>query len=156
MTVTRRVPRVVPLLNHIAKPLLAAGVPMGYNGLLTVSGRKSGVPRTTPLAIIEVSGRRWVWSPWGEVQWVRNLRAAGRAVITVRGREEQVRAVELDPERRLEFFRDTFAPLVRGIPLGATFVRLLDGVDVDDPLAAAMGRAVFELRPISSPDSSDV
>jgi deazaflavin-dependent oxidoreductase (nitroreductase family) len=159
MTVTRRVPRLVPLLNQIAKPLLAAGVPMGYNGLLTVPGRTSGEPRTTPLAIIAVSGRRWVWSPWGEVQWVRNLRAAGRAVITIRGHDEQVRAVELDPTTRFEFFRDTFAPLVRSIPFGATFVRLLDGVDVDDPERAAEGRTVFELLPTSDPrrgDSSDV
>ena len=32
----RAVPRVVPLLNHVAKPLVAAGLPMGPNGLLTV------------------------------------------------------------------------------------------------------------------------
>ena len=35
----RRVPRFVPMLNRVAKPLLSAGVPMGYNGLLTVRGR---------------------------------------------------------------------------------------------------------------------
>ena len=28
-------------------------------------GRTSGLPRTTPLAIIDVSGRRWVWAPVG-------------------------------------------------------------------------------------------
>jgi len=49
-----------------------------------VRGRTSGLPRTTPLAVIEVDGRRWVWSPWGEVHWVRNLRAAGRDVVTFR------------------------------------------------------------------------
>jgi deazaflavin-dependent oxidoreductase (nitroreductase family) len=148
MTAISRVPRVVPLLNKIAKPLLAAGVPMGYNGLLTVPGRKSGVPRATPLAIIDVSGRRWIWSPWGEVHWVHNLRAAGRATIAVRGHEEQVRAVELDTAERLGFFRDVFAPLVRSMRFGVTFVRLLDGVDVNDPLGASEGRVVFELHPI--------
>ncbi|MDQ6790679.1 MAG: nitroreductase family deazaflavin-dependent oxidoreductase, partial [Candidatus Dormibacteraeota bacterium] len=40
---------------------------MGPNGLITIRGRKSGLPRTTPVAIIEVSGRRWVWAPWGDV-----------------------------------------------------------------------------------------
>src|SRR4051812_14025030 len=83
-----RVPRVVPFLNPIAKVLLAARVPLGFNALVTIRGRKSGVPRSTPLAVVEVSGRRWVWSPWGEVHWVRNLRVAGRATITVRGRQE--------------------------------------------------------------------
>ena len=80
-----RVLRRLPFFNAIAKFLLEAGVPMGFNGLLTVRGRKSGMPRTTPVAIIAASGRRWVWAPWGEVQWVRNLRAAGRATISAWG-----------------------------------------------------------------------
>ena len=71
-----RIPRWIPYFNAITKFLLAAGVPLGPNGLVTIRGRKSGLPRTTPVAIIEVSGRRWVWAPWGDVQWVRNLRAA--------------------------------------------------------------------------------
>ena len=147
MSASTRVPRFVPLMNRILRPLIAAGLPMGFNGLLTVRGRTSGEPRTTPLAIIEVDGRRWVWSPWGDVHWVRNLRAAGDATIVIRRREEQVQAVELDAAQRLGFFRDTFGPLTRRIPFGVTFVRLLDGVDVRDPAGAAEGRAVFELLP---------
>src|SRR3954454_21623096 len=81
---------VFTLFNPIAKVLLAAGVPLGFNGLITIRGRKSGLPRTTPVAIIEVSGRRWVWCPWGDDNWVRNLRAAGYATITVRRREEEI------------------------------------------------------------------
>jgi deazaflavin-dependent oxidoreductase (nitroreductase family) len=145
----RAVPRVVPILNRVAKPLVAAGLPMGPNGLLTVRGRTSGELRTTPLAIIEVDGRRWVWSPWGDVHWVRNLRAAGRATITVRRTEHEVQAVELGPAERVSFFRETFGPVARGMPFGVRFVRLLDGVDVNDPVAAAKDRAVFELLPVA-------
>jgi deazaflavin-dependent oxidoreductase (nitroreductase family) len=148
MTQSLHPPRGIALINAIAKPLLAAGMPMGYNGLLTVRGRTSGQPRTTPLAIIEVDGRRWVWSPWGETDWVKNLRAAGEATITIRRKEEAVRAVELDPAGRLAFFRDVFRPFVRGLRGGVWFVRALDGVDVNDPEKAAEGRVVFELRPI--------
>ena len=140
-------PRWVTMFTPIARPLLAAGVPMGFNGLITIRGRKSGVPRTTPVAIIEVAGRRWVWAPWGEVHWVRNLRAAGRATITVRRRTEEVRATELDPAQRVAFFRDTLEPLARGIPFGVTFIRVVDQVDLNDPVEAAEGRAVFELHP---------
>ena len=143
-----RVPRRVSLFSPILKFLLAAGVPMGFNGLITIRGRKSGLPRTTPLAIIEVSGRRWVWAPWGDVQWVRNLRAAGRATINVRGRKEEVSATELDSAQRLEFFRDVLGPFARSIPFGVSFVRIVDGVDVRRPLEAAEGRAVFELHPV--------
>jgi deazaflavin-dependent oxidoreductase (nitroreductase family) len=141
-------PGYVSLINPIAKRLLAAGVPMGFNGLITIPGRKSGLPRTTALAIIAVSGRRWVWSPWGDVQWVRNLRAAGHATITVRGRDEDVRATELDPAQRVAFFRDTLGPVARGIPFGVRFIRILDGVDLDEPVEAAEGRPVFELEPL--------
>jgi hypothetical protein len=98
------------------------------------------------LAIVDVDGRRWVWSPWGEVHWVRNLRAAGSATITFRRREEKVRAVELDPEQRVAFFRDTLTPIARRIRGGLWFNRAFDGVDLSDPVAAAKDRPVFELR----------
>jgi deazaflavin-dependent oxidoreductase (nitroreductase family) len=113
-----RVPRRVSLFSPILKFLLAAGVPLGPNGLVTIRGRKSGLPRTTPVAIIEVSGRRWIWAPWGEVHWVRNLRAAGRATITVRGRNEEVTATELDPTQRVEFFRDSLGSSRARHPVG--------------------------------------
>jgi deazaflavin-dependent oxidoreductase (nitroreductase family) len=142
-----RAPWQTSLINPIAKRLLAAGVPMGFNGLVTVRGRTSGVPRTTPLAVIEHSGRRWVWSPWGDVQWVRNLRAAGHATITVRGRTEDVTAAELDAKQRVAFFRDVLGPVARSIPFGVRFIRILDGVDLAHPAEAAEGRPVFELHP---------
>jgi deazaflavin-dependent oxidoreductase (nitroreductase family) len=127
---------------------LAAGIPLGPNRLITIRGRKSGLPRTTPVAIIKVSGRRWVWAPWGDVQWVRNLRAAGRATISVRRRNEEVTATELDSTQRVAFFRDVLGPLARGIPFGVWFVRTVDQTNLDDPLEAADGRRVFELHPL--------
>lgn len=147
---TGSAPSYVTFFTPIAKRLLGAGVPLGFNGLITVRGRKSGEPRTTPLAIIDdkVSGKRWVWAPWGDVHWVRNLRAAGRATITVRGRSEDVRATELDPAQRVGFFRDTLGPLARSIPFGLWFIRTVDGVDLNHPLEAAKGRPVFELHPM--------
>jgi deazaflavin-dependent oxidoreductase (nitroreductase family) len=147
----------VAAVNPIAKVLLAARVPMGFNGLITIRGRKSGLARTTPLAIITVSGRRWVWSPWGDVQWVRNLRAAGRATVTVRGRAEEVTATELDPTQRIDFFHDVLGPVARGMRFGVPFIRLLDGVDLNDPVGAANGRPVFELRTVlGRPVAADV
>lgn len=150
MTVdTRRptaVPRPVGWLNPIARKLLAVGAPMGPNALITIPGRSSGLPRSTPLAIIEHDGRRWIWAPWGEVQWVRNLRAAGHATITVRRRTEAVRATELDAEERVAFFRDVLRPVAESIPFGLRFIRLVDGVDLDHPEEAAADRRVFELH----------
>ncbi len=141
-------PRWVTVFGPVAKVVLAAGVPLGPNALVTIHGRKSGLPRTTPLAIIEVAGRRWVWAPWGDVQWVRNLRAAGRATISVRRRKEEVMATELDPTQCVAFFRDILGPLARSTPFGVWFIRTVDQVDLDDPVEAAEGRRVFELRPL--------
>src|SRR5258708_11618159 len=111
-----RAPKSVSIFSPILKFLLAAGVPVGPKGLTTIRGRKSGMPRTTPAAIIEVSGRRWVWAPRGEVNWVRNLRAAGHATITVRRRSEEIGATELDEPQRVAFFRDYLGPLARRTP----------------------------------------
>jgi deazaflavin-dependent oxidoreductase (nitroreductase family) len=141
-------PAWVTFFGPIARFLLTAGIPLGPNALITIRGRKSGLLRTTPLAIIEVAGRRWIWAPWGEVQWVRNLRAASRATITVRGRTEEVTATELDPNQRVAFFRDILGPLARSIPLGVWFIRTVDQVDLDDPVKVAEDRRVFELLPL--------
>lgn len=140
------VPRFVPFFNKFARRLLRAGTPMGPNVLVTIRGRTSGLPRTTPLAIIEHEGRRWIWAPYGEVDWVRNLRAAGDATITVGHRTEEVTATELDPARRVEFFREVLVPVARSMPLGVWFMRTLLRTDLDDPEAASAGRPVFELH----------
>jgi deazaflavin-dependent oxidoreductase (nitroreductase family) len=141
------VPRYVPFLNTFARPLLRAGTPMGPNALVTIRGRRSGLPRTTPLAIVEHSGRRWIWAPFGDVDWVRNLRAAGVATITSGPRTEAVAATELDPAQREAFFRDVLVPVARSMPLGVWLMRTLLRTDLDDPVAASEIRPVFELHP---------
>ena len=145
-TAARTAPRWITMPGAMFKRLLKAGAPLGPNGLITIIGRKSGLPRTTPVAIIKVGDRRWVWAPWGGSHWVQNLRAAGQATVTFRGREEAVRATELDHAQRIAFFRDTLGPVARSMRLGMWFVRTVDQTDLDDPIAAADGRAVFELH----------
>jgi deazaflavin-dependent oxidoreductase (nitroreductase family) len=151
-TRTFRLPSWVPYFNPIARLLLAAGVPMGPDVLLTVRGRKSGLPRTTPVTVCENAGRRGLISPFGETDWVRNLRAAGRATIRVGRREEEVAAVELGPAQAIEFIRDVLAPHARRTRFGSWFVRTIDKIDIDHPEEAAVGRPVFEISPISPSD----
>ena len=73
------VPSVVGLFNPIARRVLKLGALLGPNALITVRGRKSGLPRTTPVALVELQGKRWVIGTFGETNWVRNLRASGEA-----------------------------------------------------------------------------
>ena len=141
-----RAPGWVTMFTPFATFLLRAGIPLGANGLITIRGRKSGLPRTNPVAIIEIEGRRWIWAPWGEVHWVRNLRAAGEATISKGDRTEEVHATELNAQARIGFFRDDLGGLARRIPFGVWFIRTVDGVDLNDPVAAARGRPVFELH----------
>lgn len=131
--------------NRIAKPLLSAGVPFGPNVLITIRGRKSGLPRTTPVTMFKYAGRRGLVAVLGEGDWTRNLRAAGRATITVRGRKEEVTAVELGSQEAVAFIRDVLAPDARSSRLWSWFLRTIDKIDIDQPEEAAQGRPVFEI-----------
>ncbi len=104
MATKDKAPRYVRIANAMTTTLLRAGFklvgPWMVFGnypmyLLTVRGRKSGLPRTVPVAIIRRNGKRYVGSPYGIVDWVRNLRAAGEATLTRGRRSETVNAREL-------------------------------------------------------------
>jgi deazaflavin-dependent oxidoreductase (nitroreductase family) len=84
--------------NAIFAFFLRLGLPIGRQALLTVAGRKSGLPRTTPVALNR-RGDEWLLvSVWGEVDWVKNLRASGSAIVT-KGRREIAVAVRELTER---------------------------------------------------------
>src|SRR5947208_16555258 len=108
------------------------------------------------ISIVESSGRRGVISPFVEVNWVRNLRAAGRATITVGRRKEEVTAVELGPAEAAEFIRHVLAPHARRTRLGSWFVRSVDKIDIDNPVEAAEGRPIFEIYPADRTGESEL
>jgi deazaflavin-dependent oxidoreductase (nitroreductase family) len=71
---------------------------IGGTRRLTVRGRRSGLPRTIPVVPVEHDGRRYLVSPRGETEWVRNLRAAGEAELDgVRVHLTEVPVVERRP-----------------------------------------------------------
>jgi deazaflavin-dependent oxidoreductase (nitroreductase family) len=141
------VPSFVGMFNPVARRVLKVGALMGPNALITVRGRKSGLPRTTPVALVEIGGRRWVIGTFGEVNWVRNLRATGQATVSVGKRNEDVKAVELGPEAGTAFFRDVLGPYVRRMRIGSVLLGMLGAGDIlKDPAGAAAKRPVFELR----------
>lgn len=144
----RRLPRWVPYFNAVAKPLLRLGVPMGPDILLTVRGRKSGLPRTTPVTIGEYGGRRGFISPFGETNWVRNLRASGTATIRIGRKREEIRAVELGHDEAVRFINEVIAPIAASTRLGNWFVRTVDKIDLDHPDETAVGKPVFEVFPV--------
>lgn len=137
----------VPYFNVLARRLIVWGVPMGPDVIITVPGRKSGLPRSTPVTLCENGGRRGLISPFGETDWVRNLRVAGRATLTSGRHREEVTAVELGPVEAAGFVKDVVAPHARRSRIGAWFVRYVDKIDIDRPEDAVKGKPVFELNP---------
>ncbi|HKV02118.1 MAG TPA: nitroreductase family deazaflavin-dependent oxidoreductase [Ktedonobacteraceae bacterium] len=111
MAKTYQAPLFVRLGNVLTTTLLRAGFKLVGFGkypmyLLTVRGRKSGQPRTVPIVIIERNGKRYLASPFGIVDWVRNLRAAGEATLTRGRRSETVNARELPPKEAALVLRE--------------------------------------------------
>jgi deazaflavin-dependent oxidoreductase (nitroreductase family) len=146
-------PRFIRLFNRLVSPLIGGGVPFGPNALITVLGRKTGAPRTTPVAIIEVGGRRWIQGAFGEVNWVRNLRAAGKATLTQGKSQESLRTIELTKTEAASFFAEVLGPYLRRLPPPVRWIMLpLLGLNdvLSDPAAAAERHPVFELKSLAS------
>lgn len=79
------------LMNHMWAAVSASGVGAKFGAVtLEVTGRTSGRVVTLPLVMVVVEGERYLVSMLGDnVQWVKNVRAAGgRAVLRCGGREE--------------------------------------------------------------------
>jgi deazaflavin-dependent oxidoreductase (nitroreductase family) len=63
--------------------------------VLTVPGRKSGTPRSTPVTPMTVDGKRYVVGSFPGADWVRNVRAASEVTLSRGRNHERVRMVEL-------------------------------------------------------------
>src|SRR3990172_4368149 len=85
-------------MTNVVNPIVRRA---GLAWTLTVPGRRSGVPHTTPMGRpFEFDGNRYLVSGRGQTQWARNLRAAGRGEFRFHGRREPFRAVEVDGMER--------------------------------------------------------
>jgi deazaflavin-dependent oxidoreductase (nitroreductase family) len=147
----------VRLGNALVTALLRVGMKLGSMTLLTVRGRKSGQPRTTPVAVVEDDGERWLIAPFGEVNWVRNLRAAGEATLTRGRRSERVTVHELSAQ-------EAAVVLKRSLDGAPTFLRQYFDATPASPLAdferEAPRHPVFQVRTASAtaedePQSAD-
>ena len=90
-------------LKYVNKAMIAlhkVGVSFGGKGpvVLTVTGRKSGKPRSTPVTPMTVDGKRYVVGGFPGADWVRNAQAAARLCCSGQA-HEPVRMVEMPPSR---------------------------------------------------------
>jgi hypothetical protein len=120
--------RVARLLDRGTAALSARGVSPEYLVALEVRGRRSGRIVSLPLVVATVGGERYLVSMLGEeVNWVRNVRAAGGEVALRHGRREEVHLVELVVDRR--------APVLKAYLKRATNARAHLPIPKDAPLA---------------------
>ncbi len=123
---------------------------MGPMILLTVRGRKSGQARTTAVDLFERDGRGFLVSTHGagDSQWVRNLRAAGEAILTRGRRRRAITAIELTPEAAGPLLKNVLPPRlaspVRGFVLRRSLGVSADA-SVDDFIKLARTHPVFEV-----------
>jgi deazaflavin-dependent oxidoreductase (nitroreductase family) len=108
-------------VNKVMIGLQKLGVGFGDNGpvVLTVPGRKTGKPRSTPVTPMTVDGKRYVVGGLPGGDWAANARAAGEATLRHGRRTERVRMVELPVEAA--------RPLLRAFPIevpsGVSFIK---------------------------------
>ena len=74
--------------NRLVRLLLRLGLMPGPTYLLTVSGRHTGRPISTPVTLVVEGKSCWLVAPYGDVGWVRNVRAAGQITLS-RGRHAE-------------------------------------------------------------------
>lgn len=101
--------------SRLVRALLTIGVPLGDMSLLSVRGRRSGRVRTTPIYLGGPKGAQWVVSPFGEVDWVRNLRRAGEATLTRGRKSDAVLATEVSPAEAAVILRQALARTPKSI-----------------------------------------
>ncbi len=116
------------ILNRAGEVVASAGVTSSRMVTLEVAGRTSGRIVSLPVVPVVVDGRRYLVSMLGDdVQWVRNVRAAGgRAVLRSGGREE----IQLE-----EIPADERAPILKAYLRRAPGARAHVPVDKDAPMA---------------------
>jgi heme-degrading monooxygenase HmoA len=143
-----RPPRWLTLFNKVFIGMSRVGMSFGANGpaVLTVPGRKSGKPRSTPVTPMIVDGARYVVQGVPGSDWAANARGAGQGMLRWGRRTERVRIVELAPEDARPVLREY--PIQ--VPMGVGFVKKAGLVTegTPDEFAELAGRcAVFRLEP---------
>jgi deazaflavin-dependent oxidoreductase (nitroreductase family) len=144
-----RPPRYLRPMNKVMMALQKLGIPTGPAMVLTVPGRKSGQPRSTPMTPFELEGSLYVVAGYPGSDWAANARAAGTGTLSRGRRSRQVRIVELSAEEA--------RPILRvypdEVPVGVTFAKrsgmVRDGTA--DEFEALAGRiAVFRFDPVAT------
>jgi hypothetical protein len=79
--------------------------------VLEVRGRRTGIRRQVPIAVIQLDGARFLVSPRADRSWARNLAADGRCALTSGEGCETYRASPAEPAIAVQVLRTYVAQL---------------------------------------------
>ncbi|UOZ08550.1 nitroreductase family deazaflavin-dependent oxidoreductase [Amycolatopsis sp. WQ 127309] len=131
------------VFNELVAKLTKMGVSILGSRVLTVVGRKSGEPRSTPVNLLTIDGVDYLVAARGETQWVRNLRVAGQGQLRVGRRDETFTYRELADDEKPVILR---AYLKRWKFEVSAFFEGVDAKASDEQLREiAPGYPVFEI-----------
>jgi deazaflavin-dependent oxidoreductase (nitroreductase family) len=135
--------------NKVVIPMSRLGLGLGGESpvVLTVTGRKSGRVRSTPVTPMTIDGKQYVVAGFPGADWVANVRAAEQVTIARGRRVQRVRMVELSPDDARPFLR----AFPTEVPTGVSFMKRAGLVTEGraDEFEALAGRcAVFRLDPV--------
>jgi len=94
------------VFNSMVAALTRMGISVYGSRVLFVRGRKSGEWRSTPVNPLSLDGKRYLISPRGQTQWVRNMRAAGGGELRVGRSVERFTATELPDDVKPPVLRE--------------------------------------------------
>jgi deazaflavin-dependent oxidoreductase (nitroreductase family) len=129
--------------NVLMTGLVRLGVGDSTMHLLTVPGRTSGRPYTTPVIVTELGDERFLVSPYGERGWVRNARAAGTVELSRGRRTERLGVDEVGPAEAAPVLRE----YVRRVPITRKFFDVAPESPLEAFAAEAPRHPVFRLAP---------
>lgn len=107
------------IVNSVAKVLVGnLGLNLKGAMVLTVRGRKSGEPRSLVVNVLDLDGNKYLLSPHGASNWVKNVRENGHLQLHRGKHRARYHAEEVtDPEEKLAVMRaylDRWSWQVRG------------------------------------------
>lgn len=112
-------PRWLKRVNKVMVALQKLGIPTGPAMVLTVPGRKTGVPRSTPMTPFWLNGSLYAVAGYPGSDWARNARAAGTGTLRRGRRARLIKILELSPEEARPVLRAYSA----NVPVGVRFAK---------------------------------
>jgi deazaflavin-dependent oxidoreductase (nitroreductase family) len=138
----RRPPGWLKIANRLNIAMLQRGIGPANQRVLTIPGRTTGLPRTTPIAIVAFVGGLYIVAGYPSSDWVKNARAAGSGTLSRGSTSIAVKLVEIPVTDRGPILQE-FLRTVRG---GRSFLTVGSRATDAEIAAAANVHPIFRVE----------